>query len=274
MSSTAQKLINNSQDNPFEIRFPNDSNGLDQHEEWFEYWDKGERRKLRIHDYADLFGREGLYEALVYQALECNSPAELAALFRSVLADQEESVSQLRILDLGAGNGMVAEEFVASGASHCVGVDLLHEAKAAAQRDRPSVYQDYLVADLCNLGEEDGRALDEHRLNCLLTVAALGFGDIPPKAFVTAFNALTWNGWLGMTIKEDFLTADDASGFAALIKVMLEKNVVEQLATKRYRHRLSVAGEPIHYIALVARKHMDISAEMVQQLDDQDLWAS
>ena len=268
MSSTAKKLINDSSESAFEISFPKNSNDLDQHEEWFEYWDDGERRKLRIHDYADLFSREGLYEALVYEMLECHSPAELAALFSSALADRDEAVSQLRILDLGAGNGMVAEEFIASGAKHCVGIDLLDEARAAAERDRPGIYQDYLVADLCNLEERDRRTLDEHRLNCLLTVAALGFGDIPPQAFATAFNALTWEGWLGMTIKEDFLTADDPSGFAALIKAMIDNNVVDALATKRYRHRLSVAGEPIYYIALVARKNRDIPAETVQQLGD------
>ena len=267
MSSTAKKLINEPRESAFEISFPKNSNDLDQHEEWFEYWDDGERRKLLIHDYADLFSREGLYEALVYEMLECNSPAELATVFKEALQDQQE-FADLRILDLGAGNGMVAEEFIASGAKHCVGIDLLDEARAAAERDRPGIYQDYLVADLCNLEARDRRTLDEHRLNCLLTVAALGFGDIPPRAFATAFNALTWEGWLGMTIKEDFLTADDPSGFAALIKAMIDNNVVDALATKRYRHRLSVAGEPIYYIALVARKNRDIPAETVQQLGD------
>ena len=266
MSGTAQTLVKNSRERSFEIGFPKNSNGLDQHEEWFEYWDDGERKKLRIHDYADLFKCEGLYEALVYEMLECNSPVELAALFEGALADRREAFSQLRILDLGAGNGMVAEEFVAGGAKFCVGVDLLTEAREASERDRAGIYQDYLVADLCNLGERDRRRLDEHHLNCLLTVAALGFGDIPPQAFATAFNALTWEGWLGMTIKEDFLTADDPSGFATLIKAMLDKRVIDALATKRYRHRLSVAGEPIYYIALVGRKNRDIPAEMLQRL--------
>lgn len=268
MSTPALKLANESAESTFEISFPKDSNDLDQHKEWFEYWDDGERRKLRIHDYADLFSREGLYEALVYEMLECNSPAELAAVFSGALQGQRQEFAHLRILDLGAGNGMVAEEFVAGGAKYCVGVDLLAEAREAAERDRPGIYQDYLVADLCNLAEQDSHNLDEHRLNCLLTVAALGFGDIPPQAFATAFNALTWEGWLGMTIKEDFLMADDPSGFAALIKAMIDNNVVDALATKRYQHRLSVAGEPIYYIALVARKNGDIPAEMVQQLGD------
>jgi SAM-dependent methyltransferase len=266
MSSNAQKLANGSTESAFEISFPKNSNGLDQHEEWFEYWDEGERKKLRIHDYADLFSREGLYEALVYEMLECNSPAELATVFEETLEGQRQAFADLRILDLGAGNGMVAEEFVACGAKYCVGIDLLSEACAAAKRDRPGIYADYLVADLCDFSERDSRKLDEHRLNCLLTVAALGFGDIPPQAFATAFNALTWEGWLGMTIKEDFLTADDPSGFASLIKSLIEDKVIDALTTKRYRHRLSVAGEPIYYIALVARKNRDIPAEMVQQL--------
>lgn len=266
MDSTAEELPESSLKNKFQITFPNDSSGLDQHEEWFEYWDNDERKKLRIHDYADLFSCPGLYEALVYEMLECNSPAELATVFRGLQKKKQGDFSHLRILDLGAGNGMVAEEFVAGGANYCVGVDLLEEARQAANRDRPGVYQDYLTVDLCELGEKDARKLDEHRLNCLLTVAALGFGDIPPKAFATAFNALTREGWLGMTIKEDFLAAEDPSGFAGLVKTMVEDGVIDELATRRYQHRLSVAGEPIHYIAMVARKNCDIPATMLDTL--------
>ena len=52
----------------------------------------------------------------------------------------------------------------------------------------------------------------------MTTVAALGFGDIPPAAFVGAFNLIETPGLLAFTIKDDFLGDDDPSGFSGLIQ--------------------------------------------------------
>ena len=162
---------------------------------------------------------------------------------------------------------MVAEELKKLGADHIVGLDLLPEARQAAQRDRPDVYADYMVADLCNLTEKEYQQLDAHKLNCLVTVAALGFGDIPAKAFAEAFNSLSWEGWLAMTIKEDFLSTGDQSGFGRLLKSMIQSGVVRVSSHQRYCHRLSITGEPIHYISLVAKKLRDIPTESVATVE-------
>ena len=45
-----------------------------------------------------------------------------------------ETAAQLRVLDVGAGNGMVGEELDRMGAKHIVGVDIIPEAAEAAQR--------------------------------------------------------------------------------------------------------------------------------------------
>lgn len=252
----------------FEIRFPEVSDDLDQNEEWFEYELDGQLRRLRIHDYADLYSVPGLYEALVYEKLACRSPQRLAKLFAAVLTDAAVGARQMRVLDLGAGNGIVAEEFGKLGARHLVGVDLLHEAELAARRDRPGLYADYFVTDLGHTGTTDIASLQHHRLNCLVTVAALGFGDIPPEAFSTAFNSIASNGWLAMTIKEEFLEPDDASGFARLIRAMIEMQIVEIQACQRYCHRLSITGEKLLYLAVVARKKRHIPASLLNELDE------
>ena len=68
-------------------------------------------------------------------------------------------------------------------------------------------------------GEE--RHLAAARPNLLTAVAALGFGDIPCKAFVTAYDAVADGGWIAFNIKADFLEAADRSGFAELVTAML-----------------------------------------------------
>ena len=38
-----------------------------------------------------------------------------------------------------------------------------------------------------------------------MTVAALGYGDIPPQAFAEAFNLISDHGWVAFNIKDRFL---------------------------------------------------------------------
>ena len=66
-----------------------------------------------------------------------------------------ETAAKLRVLDVGAGNGMVGEELDRMGARHIVGVDIIPEAKEAAERDRPGVYDDYFVVDLTDVPAGD-----------------------------------------------------------------------------------------------------------------------
>ncbi|MCK5055041.1 MAG: methyltransferase, partial [Candidatus Aminicenantes bacterium] len=89
--------------------------------------------------------------------------------------------------------------------------------------------------------------------NVLITVAALGFDDIPCQAFVNALNLLKDGGWLAFNIKDEFLSSEDESGFCNTIRKMLGDDV-ELINQKRYCHRLSTKGEPIYYRAMVCRK--------------------
>jgi SAM-dependent methyltransferase len=250
------------------ISFPHAEAGLDQDEEWFIAEIDGRRRRLRIHDYDELYRVPGLYEALVYDTLECTSPRRISDLLESVLADWPLSPAGLRVLDLGAGNGCVAEVLRGLKVPHIVGLDLIPEACDAARRDRADVYDDYLVADLCDLTPVQNETLRGHRLNCLITVAALGYGDVPPLAFGTAFNLIRSPGWLAMTIKEDFLDPDDQSGFARLMRRMIDEGVVAIQAHHRYCHRRSINGEQLFYVAVVARKDRDVPRSWLDDTAD------
>jgi SAM-dependent methyltransferase len=237
---------------------------LDQDEEWCEALVDGHRLRIRFHDYDVIFGIPGLYEHLFYDLLECRSPRVVARLLGRVLAEQGVAPHELRVLDVGAGNGMVGEEIRALGAGAVIGVDILPEAAAATRRDRPGVYDDYLVADLTDLRPAQRESLVAAQFTAMTTVAALGFGDIPPAAFATAFNLVAVPGLLAFNIKEDFLSGDDPSGFQRLIRRMLDEQVIVPLAEEHHRHRLSVHGEPLYYVAYVARKQRDVPATWLE----------
>lgn len=269
MSISAPKdLLSSRHSAHFNIRFPEPDPDLDQDEEYFEFVNNGKSRRLRIQDYAELYSVPGLYEALVYGVLRCRSPQRLAALFKSVLADSAQEASDLRVLDLGAGNGIVAEELRKLGVRHTIGLDILPEARKAAERDRDSVYRDYFVLDLATADEAELSEVEQHRLNCLVSVAALGYGDIQPEAFAVAYNLVGPAGWVAMTIKEDFLTPGDNSGFARLLRKLIADGIMRVQAHQRYCHRLATSGERLHYVALIASKRQDITQEILDEIND------
>ena len=146
-------------------------------------------------------------------------------------------------------------------------MDIIEEAKTAAERDRPGVYDDYVVADMTRLEPDERARLERCRFNCLTSVAALGFGDIPPLAFAVSHNLVSDGGWLAFCIKERFLEEGEESGFSKLVGQMLETGVMDLRARRRYRHRLSVHGEPLHYLAMVAAKRTDVPRSWARALD-------
>lgn len=239
----------------------------DQDQEAFEVKVNGTYEKMRVHDYDKLYSYPGLYEQLIYKELKCKTPWRLTSLLRNVLRDWSVDPEALRVLDLGAGNGIVAERLRKLGAQSIIGADIIPEAEMAAKRDRPDVYDDYMVADFTALDDVQKKSLEDRNLNCLTTAAALGFGDIPPAAFAQALEPIENGGWIAVSIKDEFLENNaDPSGFAQLMKRLTDTGVVEVQAWHRHHHRLSLAGKPLFYVALVARKKREMPAELLDGL--------
>jgi SAM-dependent methyltransferase len=245
----------------FALHFPENADDLDQHEEWVEIESDGERRRIRLHDYAEIYKIPGLYEQLFTDHLDCDSPRTICHLLGEQLEEADVDPAQLTVLDFGAGNGMVGEQLAELGVGEIIGVDLLEEAREAAERDRPDVYEDYHTLDLTALQPDERDALAEHDFNALACVAALGFGDVPTVAFTEAFNFVSSPGWLAFNLRDRFFDDEDPSGFGGLLKRMFREGKLEERARVRYRHRDSIDGEPLHYLAVVARKHDDVPLE-------------
>jgi SAM-dependent methyltransferase len=231
-----------------------DGSTPDQDAEWcLVHTDAGTRR-IRFHDYDEIYAVPGLYERLFYDELRCTSPRVVRRLIEDTLEDREIPAEELSVLDVGAGNGMVAEQLDDLGAGTIVGVDIIEEAAAAAERDRPGLYDDYRVMDLTDPPREDDRALRATGFNCLTSVAALGFGDIPPAAFSRALEYVEPGGLVAFTLRDRFADAHEPGSFGELVGRLHDEGALEPIAERRYRHRLSVTGEPLHYVAYVADK--------------------
>jgi len=253
----------------YRIKFPKQNAGdLEQNEEFcFLVDSNAQERKILFHEYGEIYKIQGLYEQLFYDRLKCNSPAKVTEALKYSVSQVHEHFSELRVLDLGAGNGMMGEKLRKHGVSRLVGVDIIPEAKEAADRDRPMVYDAYYIEDFCNLPMQQKEDIQEWAFNCLTTVAALGFGDIPARAFIEAFNILQSKGWIAFNIKETFLDKSDESGFSVAIRELILSEYLDIYYLERYQHRLSMEGQPLYYFAIAGRKNTDIPQDFLKTID-------
>ena len=250
------------------VRFPSiDTNDLSQDEAYFTLTDaSGVETKIRFHDYDTIYTHPGLYEQLFYDRLKCQSPEKVVSILRHGMAGDSLLFNELRVLDLGAGNGMVGAEMQKFGVARLVGVDISAPAAMAVLRDRPGVYDDFHAIDMTEMTVTQRDYLEGWRFNCLVSVAALGFGDIPVRVFSEAFNLVEDGGWVAFNIKETFLDNRDTSGFSVFIKTLILSEYLDIYHMERYRHRLSIDGQPLYYFGLACRKAGAIPDEMLEAM--------
>lgn len=246
------------------IQFPKDElTNFNQDEAYFYLQGSGGNRKIRFHDYDEIYQVQGLYEQIFYDRLKCTSPSKVTEILESAVKQSQDNFSELRVLDLGAGNGMMGEELKKHGVSRLIGVDIIPEACDAAIRDRPGVYDAYYVEDFTKLDDDKKDEIASWQCDCMVTVAALGFGDIPVRAFIEAFNTIKSEGWVAFNIKETFFDITDESGFSTMIRELIFSRYIDIYYIERYRHRLSIEGEPLYYFAIAGKKNSDVPDEFL-----------
>lgn len=286
-----------------DIRFPQRGlKGIAQNEEWCELVEGEFVTRIRFHDYAQVYSIPGLYNQLFGgpdSETRCVSPQVMAGLLHehlhlvldnekasgSMSQEGDDSMPRLRVLDLGAGNGMMGEQIrrVVRGykgvklaernSTRIVGLDILPEAKAAAEYERPGVYDAYVAADITDYvrttpHDPAEAAIFSQGFNVFTSVSSLAFGDGNVRAFKAAVSLLEEGGLLLFNLKEDFFDpvgshdgaedsdeACDRNDFSGLIRNAVENGVLSVVVKRRYCHRYSVTGEPLHYVAVVAVKH-------------------
>ena len=245
----------------FAVRFPRASSILDLDEEYFTVVQGQQELKIRLHDYHEVFAIPGLYELVYCKMLKGVSHKKLSALLLEEVVREGCAPSELRALDLGAGNGLVGEMLIKKGVAAVVGLDIITEARAAAMRDRPDIYDEYYVDNVLNLAAPTREKLEKRGLNCLVCGSALGFGDVSSAALQAAFNLISDGGWVAFNIEERFNKPGNSSGFHQLIHRAEKSGALDIRVRERYCHRISMAGYPIHYVAVVGLKRSEISTE-------------
>ena len=252
----------------YRIQFPPlQGHELGQHEAYFYLVENGQKTRLRFHDYDEIYSRPGLYEQIFYDRLKCNSPQLVGEILHRTLQACGERLTERRAFDFGAGNGIMGDVLKSYGVSRLVGADILPEAKEAVYRDRPGVYDEYYVADFTQLTPPLKDEISKWSIDCLTSVAALGFGDIPPAAFFEAMQFVQEGGWIAFNIKDTFLDKSDTSGFSRFVRELIFSEYLDVFHMEKYRHRLSMEGLPIFYFALVARKAAEIPDDFLKRYE-------
>lgn len=215
--------------------------------------DDGSTEAMRLHEYGRVYAVPGLYEAVVQHRLECASPRVLADALVAAVRGAGEEVAALRVLDMGAGNGVVADHLRDRGVEHpFVGLDTEPAAGPAAERDRPGLYAEYFTGTLEQAPVAE--AVARHGLTVLAGAGALGMGHVSRAEITSAWAAFPPGSWLAVTFHEDVLGQDGGELGAFVAELRSGEAGTRVLTLDRFRHRLTMAGDPLFYHVLIARR--------------------
>jgi hypothetical protein len=209
---------------------------------------------VHLHDYPRLYRVPGLYEHIVQELLACRSPQVAAEALARALERLALEPARVRLLDLGAGTGLVGELVRALGIVTVVGLDALAAAREACLRDRPGVYSAYVVGNLADPGPELLAELRAQRPGGLIAAGAFGGTHMPGSGLVNALAPLPPGAPVVFTIAEDWTRSDGPGGFRTVLARLLASGELQLLERSRFQHRLTTAGEPVYYELVVAAK--------------------
>jgi SAM-dependent methyltransferase len=226
---------------------------------WIEYGPPARRRRIGFHDYGAIYAVPGLYERVFYDELRMHTLEVVVGLYGEALAGAGLDPAAQRVLDLGAGNGIAGAALRDAGARFVVGLDLEPAARDAAARDRPGVYDDYLVGDLAAWPPERLDDLRARSLTAMVAVAALGAGHVPPEVVRRAIGVLEPGGVFAFAVLSELLPGSEdpagrATGYPDFIEALFSGGGAEQLARREYVHRHTADGSPQRAVAFAGRR--------------------
>jgi len=237
----------------FEVQLPENERNLPIYEEYFWLSQNGTKRKLKLHDYVEVYQIPYLYEQIM-EKLHCQSFSILPSLLVEQVTQAGGKVEDLVVLDVGAGTGMVGQNLARLGIKSITGIDILPEAAEAAKREYPGIYEEYYVEDLTNLSEAACQTLNSRRFNCLVCCSALSSTHVPANALSAALNVVIPNGWIAFNIAKDTWEDQGMGGFVQQNPWVTKTDMFELVATHSYQHRIHIDGRSLEYVAIIGRK--------------------
>jgi hypothetical protein len=239
-------------DGPFKISLDATDERRPDQEQVDVWFADGHRERVRVQDYERVYAVPGLYEAIVMGALGCRSPDRVATMLADAARALGHAPRSIRVLDLGAGNGVSGEALAQRGLTPVVAVDIEPSARVAALRDRPHTYDAYLTADLLALTPAQVRTIRELSPNALACVGAIGLDHVPPAALTAGLGLLADVALIAYTVAAGTTVAFRRE-IATLFETTAPGWLIEEVARRRYRHRFTVTGRPIWWEAVVLR---------------------
>jgi hypothetical protein len=214
------------------------------------YHEDGTVEEVALHDYARVYALPGVYEQIVQEDLGCRSPAQVAQMLARALAALGRDRADTRVIDVGAGNGVSGEALRAIGVEVVLGTDVVAEARAAALRDRPGVYGEYLTLDLAALSAEQAEHVRSLRAGALTCVAPVGAarGMVPPEAIAAGCRLLCGEPLLVSLHDPRHGEPDPLGARFFAERVGAEATLLDH---ERYLHRFLVTGAPYELEASV-----------------------
>ena len=208
----------------------------------------GQRRQTGLHDYAQLYAVQGLYEAVYVVRLGGRSPLLLAETLAEVVPVAERAGH--RVLDVGAGTGAVGEHLHRLGFPRVAGTDLEPASEVAVRRDRGDAYADLRTLDLLQLDRDDERWLSDLAPTVVTVAAAVGFGHLPAEALQVLTGLLRPGGLLALTVAKDLEDEPALAAHAALLSGPAYVRRLERVGP----HRATSSGERLEVAALVLER--------------------
>lgn len=228
-------------------------------EEYFFITENGQERRLKLHNYAEVYSIPGLYNYLALEKLQYRSPEVMATLLTENLQNNGESIKDLKLLELGAGSGLFGKAVAKMGVTSIIGIDIVPEAAEATRRDTPGVYENYFVEDLTQLSKSTSDFLKEKKFNGFVCCSALSEGHIPVKAFATGMNLIKNQGLVLFNVaKTSYECENNCPEFVNFYRQAVEKDYLKIHSTKSYLHRRFFNGKPLEYVAILAKNKTDI----------------
>ncbi len=181
----------------------------------------------------------------------------MVGAYAAALREAGRAAAGQRVLDFGAGNGIGGRELRGAGVGHVVALDIEPAARAAALRDRPGVYDDYLVGDLAAGDGDLLRDLGERGLTAVVALSAVGVGHVPPSTLARALDLLGPGGIYAFAVTRALMPGSDdpegvATGYPDFLADLLARRSGE-LRRLAYVHRRQGDGGAHHAVALVGR---------------------
>lgn len=214
------------------------------------------RKIIYSWDYKTIFSHPYLYERLYGEFLKLDSPRIIWSYFLDVLLELGFD-APLRILDIAAGSGMMGVE-ARKSYSRCeflMGLDVLEEARNAALRDHPGIYDQYCLMKLDALGKEELESLISPQFNTVFIVSATGGSDEDDLEDYEDVGLKEYKTILSLVESESFIVFNVREHYTVGQKLILEYLAPQCsiVGEKVHFHRYLTNGEPVNFKTFVMR---------------------